>query len=33
MPNQNEPSRARKQIGDFCPKLLELTAEVLFTGV
>ena len=33
MPDQNEPSRAQKLIGDFSPKLLELTDEVLFADV
>ena len=33
MSDQNEPSRAQKLIGDFSPKLLELTAEVFYRRV
>ena len=33
MPNQDEPSPAQKLVGNFSPKLLELTDEVLFADV
>ena len=33
MPDQNEPSPAQKLIGDFSPKLVELTDGVLFGDI
>jgi 4-carboxymuconolactone decarboxylase len=33
MKNQKEPSAARKALGDFAPKLVELTDDVLFGDV
>jgi 4-carboxymuconolactone decarboxylase len=33
MSNTNEPSGAQKTIGDFAPKLVELTDDVLFADV
>lgn len=33
MTNQNEPTPAQKLLGDFSPKMVELTDEVLFGDV
>lgn len=33
MPEHNDPTPAQKRIGDFSPKLVELTDEVLFADV